>query len=342
MGATAHALYPVPYTFYFAALYLDASEKRIMRPNCNDLASKYQDLQNILKKMGRVLIAFSGGVDSTLLLKVAKDVLFDEVLAVTALSETTPRHERKDAIDFAKALEAKHLQLKTHELKLPEFVKNPENKCYICKKDRFGGLIEIAKNKGYHHVIDGGNQDDHRDYRPGIMATQELGVRSPLSEAKLSKKEIRALSKQLNLPTWNKPSYACLASRIPYHSPITPEKLSQVDAGEEFLRELGLSGQIRVRHHQEIARLEIEAKDLPQLMQFEMRNRVTEFFKGLGFKYITLDLEGYNMGSLNRVIASAQKERHNGQRQSEISVDAGSTRSDESGYCPPSAKEASV
>ena len=206
------------------------------------------------------MVAFSGGVDSTLLLKVASDVLGDEVLAVTALSETTPRHERKDAIDLAKALGVKHLQVQTHELKLPEFIKNPENKCYICKKDRFGGLMEIAKKKGYPYVIDGGNLDDHRDYRPGIKATRELGVRSPLSEAKLSKKDIRALSKRLNLPTWNKPSYACLASRIPYHSPITAEKLSQVEAGEEFLRELGLSGQIRVRNHKEIARLEIESE----------------------------------------------------------------------------------
>ena len=188
--------------------------------------------------------------------------------------------------------------------------------------------MEIAKKKGFPYVIDGGNQDDHCDYRPGIMAVQELGVRSPLSEAKLSKKEIRILSKQLNLPTWNKPSYACLASRIPYHSPITAEKLSQVEAGEEFLRKLGLSGQIRVRNHEEIVRLEIEPNDIPRFMQFAMRKRVTEFFKGLGFKYITLDLEGYNMGSLNRVIEAAQKERHNGQRKSESNVDAGSKRSD--------------
>jgi len=312
-----------------------------MIPNDDDLATKHQHLQNLLKEMGRVLIAFSGGVDSTLLLKVAKDVLADEVLAVTALSDTTPRHERLDADRLAKALAAEHLLVHTHELQLPEFVNNPENKCYICKKDRFGGLVELARKKGYRFVLDGGNLDDHSDFRPGIKAAKELGVRSPLAETGFSKQDVRALSKQLNLTTWYKPSYACLASRIPYHSPITAEKLRQVDAGEEFLRHLGLSGQVRVRHHNEIARLEIEAKDLPQFMQSALRNKVIAYFKDLGFTYITLDLEGYNMGSLNRVITAAQKERHNGQRKSESNVDAGSKRSDGSGYCPPSTEKAS-
>jgi len=302
-----------------------------MIPNDDDLATKYQRLQKLLKEMGRVLIAFSGGVDSTLLLKVAKDVLGDEVLAVTALSETTPRHERLDADRLAKELAAEHLLVHTHELQLPEFVKNPENKCYICKKDRFGGLVELARKKGYRFVLDGGNLDDHSDFRPGIKATKELGVRSPLAEAGFSKQDVRALSKQLNLTTWNKPSYACLASRIPYHSPITKKKLRQVDAGEEFLRHLGLSGQVRVRHHNEIARLEIEAKDLPQFIQPALRSKVIAHFRGLGFTYVALDLEGYKMGSLNRVIAAARKERYNGQRQSESDVDAGSKRADGSG-----------
>lgn len=297
-----------------------------MTPNEDDFATKHQHLQNLLKEMDRVLIAFSGGVDSTLLLKVAKDVLADDVLAVTALSETTPAHERSDADRLAKELAAEHLRVHTHELQLPEFVKNPENKCYICKKDRFGGLVELARKKGYRYVLDGGNLDDHSDYRPGIKATVELGVRSPLAEAGFSKQDIRALSRQLNLTTWNKPSYACLASRIPYHKPITVKKLRQIDAGEEFLRHLGLSGQVRVRHHDEIARLEIETKDLPLFMQSAPRRKVIEYFRGLGFLYTTLDLEGYSMGSLNRVVAAAQKGSHDGQQRSESFVKASAKR----------------
>ncbi len=278
-----------------------------MMPTNDDLATKHQRLQNLLMEMKRVLIAFSGGVDSTLLLKVAKDTLGDQVLAVTALSETTSRHERLDAERLAKVLSVEHLLIHTDELQLPEFVKNPENKCYICKKERFRGLVALSKEKRCRFVLDGGNLDDHSDFRPGIKAIKELGVRSPLAEAGFTKQDIRALSKQLGLDTWNKPSYACLASRIPYHSPITADKLKQIDDGEEFLRQLGFLGQVRVRHHNEIARLEIDAQDLPQFLKPALRNKVVEYFRALGFTYIALDLEGYNMGSLNRVAAAAQK-----------------------------------
>jgi uncharacterized protein len=269
--------------------------------NLGELEAKYLRLQGILKEIGRVLIAFSGGVDSTLLLKVAKDVLGDDVLAVTALSETTPRHEREDAVRFAKELGSEHLVVETDELDNPEFVKNPLDKCYVCKKSRFGGLVALAKEKGFPYVADGENLDDHGDFRPGMKATRELGVRSPLSEAGFSKQEIRQLSKGLNLPTWDKPPYACLASRIPYHSPISAEKLRQVDAGEEFIRDLGVV-QVRVRHYGETARIEVEAEDLPKVVSETFRNRIVDYFKELGFQTIALDLEGYRMGSLNPVI----------------------------------------
>lgn len=265
--------------------------------------SKVQELEHILKKMGCVLVAFSGGVDSTLLLKVSKDILGDNVLAVTALSETTSRLERDDAVQLADTLGVEHLLVESHELELAEFVANPPDKCYICKKHRFANLISLAQQRGIPHVVDGGNMDDHRDFRPGIRATQQLGIRSPLMDAGLSKEEIRRLSKQLLLPTWNKPSAACLASRIPYHEHITADKLKQVDAGEQFLRDLGLSDQVRLRHHGNIARLEVDVKDIPRLIDENLRHEVTNFLKSIGFTFIALDLEGYSVGSLNRTLA---------------------------------------
>lgn len=254
--------------------------------------------------MERVVVAFSGGVDSTFLLKVCKDVLGDNVLAVTARSGTTARHEENDAAHLAKLLGADHVIVDSRELELEEFVKNPPDKCYICKKSRFGNLTKLAEKRGFAVVADGENADDHDDYRPGIRATRELGVRSPLREAGLTKKEIRSLSKKLNLPTWNKPAYACLATRIPYGDPITEEKLRQVDSAEEFIRKLVPSVQVRVRHHGNTARIEVEPKAISRLTKSGIRKSIVEYFKMLGFHHVAVDLEGYSMGSLNRSIVT--------------------------------------
>jgi pyridinium-3,5-biscarboxylic acid mononucleotide sulfurtransferase len=268
-----------------------------------DIAGKSAKLKEILEQMESVAVAFSGGVDSTLLLRVARETLGERVLAVTADSETTPRHEMEEARRLASEFNVKHLVIQSDELKNAEYVRNTPEKCYLCKKSRFAAIAAIAKSFGLAWVADGSNVDDQGDFRPGMKAVLELGVRSPLLEAGFSKADIRALSKSLGLSTWDKPPYACLATRIPYGSPITAEKLRQIDAGEDYIRAMSISRQVRVRHYGDTARIELAPEDITRLLEIEMRRRVTAFFKNLGFKFVTLDLEGYRMGSLNAEVS---------------------------------------
>ena len=276
-----------------------------MVENSPELESKHHRLESILTAMESVVVAFSGGVDSTLLLKVARATLGEKVLAVTAQSETMPQREVEQAVRLAGEIGVRHLIVASRELDLPEFLKNAENRCYVCKRNRFSDLVRLARARGFAGVVDGANADDASDFRPGMQAALELGIRSPLREAELAKSEVRLLSKRLGLPTWDKPASACLASRIPYGSAITVTKLRQIEAAEAFLRDLGMSVQIRVRHHGDTARIEVAAEHLPTFTADPFRSRVVRRFKELGFNYVSLDLEGYRTGSLNVTVSGA-------------------------------------
>lgn len=266
---------------------------------------KLKRLIDILKEMESVVIAFSGGVDSSLLLKVALDILGKKnVLAVTARSGTYPKEEYKEAKSLIKKLGANHLIIYTHQLKNENFRKNPLNRCFYCKDELFRKLRLIAKKRGFKFVLDGSNYGDQLDYRPGSFAAKKWKIRSPLGEARLSKKEIRELAKFLGLPNWNKPSQACLSSRIPYYLKITPDKLRLIEEGEKFLRKMGFK-QVRLRHHQNIARIEVDKEEMTKFFSDNLRDKITKKLKKLGFKYISLDLEGYRTGSMNIIKSSS-------------------------------------
>lgn len=262
---------------------------------------KLKKLKKIIEELESAVIAFSGGCDSSFLAKVAYDVLGDRVIAITANSELYADLEVKDSKKIAAFIGIKHEIISSNELGVPGFRDNPPERCYFCKKELFSELLEIAKKRDFKYVLDGSNFDDGDDYRPGMKAGKELNVRSPLREAKLTKDEIRQLSRKFNLYTADKPAMACLASRFPYGTKIREEDLQRIEKAEGFLRNLGFT-QLRVRHHGDIARIEILPEDIESLLKNNFREKILAEFKKLGYKYVTFDLEGYRTGSMNEVI----------------------------------------
>ncbi|SEA34637.1 uncharacterized protein SAMN05421743_10480 [Thalassobacillus cyri] len=270
------------------------------------LNHKLEKLEEILKDMQTVVIAFSGGVDSTFLLKVALDTLGREnVLAVTADSETYPLEELQEAKQLAAQLDARHEVIETSELNIPGYSENTANRCYFCKKSLFEHLIPIMKEQGYKNIAFGLIADDLGEHRPGTKAAREYNVRGPLQEADLYKNEIRELSQQMGLRTWDKPSFACLSSRITYGEEITIEKLRRIDKSEQVVRSTGIR-QVRVRTHGEIARIEVEPQDMPVLLQHH--SEITAKLQEFGYTYVTMDLSGYKSGSMNKTLQQAVKQ----------------------------------
>lgn len=270
------------------------------------LQEKFQLLKDNIKKRGSAAVAYSGGVDSTFLIKVAHDVLGDNMIAVTATSSTYPERELKEAIQYAKTIGVKHLIISSEELDIEGFASNPVNRCYFCKKELFSKINNIAKENHIDYVFDGSNINDEGDYRPGMQAARELEVVSPLREAQLTKEDIRVLSKELGLPTWDKPAYACLSSRFPYGNNITAPKLKMVDEAEQYLLDLGIR-QVRVRHHGEIARIEVAPEEREKFFDVKLMDQIGERFKKIGFAYTALDILGYRTGSMNEVLGEEEK-----------------------------------
>lgn len=263
---------------------------------------KYDRLQAILGEMGSVAIGYSGGVDSTLLLKVAVDLLGNNALAMIGRSETYPTREFEEAVRIAETIGARYVVVRTEETDILKFRENPANRCYFCKTELFGKLDEIAEREGLKWIADGTITDDVGDFRPGMKAKSEKNVRSPLLEAELSKAEVREISKHLGLPTWDKPAFACLSSRFPYGMSITKENLTKIDTAETFLRDEGFRF-FRVRFHdQRTARIEVGKDEIRRLLDDDLRERLVAYLKQLGFTYITLDLQGYRTGSMNEVV----------------------------------------
>jgi uncharacterized protein len=270
------------------------------------LETKEQHLRDLIAGLDSCIVAFSGGVDSSYLAVVAHRVLGEKALSVTAESPSYPTFQRNIALNIVRRFGLRHEIIASNEMNDANYVANPTNRCYFCKHELYTRLQTMAESRGYRYVLDGNNLDDTGDYRPGRQAGRELEVRSPLIEAGLRKDEIRELSRRLDIPTWDQPSSACLSSRIPYGSEVTVEKLRMIDRGEEALRAMGFA-QCRVRHHGDVARIEIAREELSSALSLDVFDRLSREFKKIGFKFVTIDVDGYRTGALNEVLVQIGK-----------------------------------
>jgi uncharacterized protein len=273
----------------------------VQTSSIKDVVKKEDHLKEVLTTLRSVVIGFSGGVDSAYLAYVANQVLGKKALCVTAISPSYPSFQRIETAEFVTRYSLHHLEVETSEIENPRYRENSSNRCYYCKSELFAKLQDLARIRGYDVVVDGTNYDDRKDFRPGRKAAKEYSVQSPLFEVQMTKLEIRELSRRSGLPTWDKPALPCLSSRFPYGTSISPEKLSVVDRGEEILRDFGFKV-FRVRYHESLVRLEFSPKELPKALNVTMSAILNKRFKSLGFKFVTVDLEGYRSGSLNEVL----------------------------------------